>query len=376
MLLQALRNTDARVADDEPVTPAFLFAALLWPAYCRALAVLQAQGVDAGRWRSSAPPTGSPCTRPSASRCRGGSRCRCRKSGCCSRASAQRQRKRVFRLLAHPRFRAAFDFLELRLAAIREIAEDVAFWREAQAQSPSTLAAALERSRARRAKAAMAAGATRRRRSAAGVAGARPARPARRRNDRRAVRAYVGLGGNVGDVDATLREAMWALDSLPQTSICARRACTARRRGAAPSSRTSSMPWSQLQTRLAARELLDALLDIETRFGRDRAPRARRWGPRTLDLDLLLYGDEQIDEPGLHVPHPHLHERAFVLVPLAEIAPESGSPGVGRSRDATGRRGSGQRRSKRSIAERACTRDNAEINANAHAADRAACCAR
>jgi 2-amino-4-hydroxy-6-hydroxymethyldihydropteridine diphosphokinase len=74
--------------------------------------------------------------------------------------------------------------------------------------------------------------------------------------------------------------------------------------------------------------LLDLLLDIETRFGRI-APRARM-GPRELDLDLLVFGDEHIDEPGMHLPHPHLHERAFVLVPLAEIAPELEIIGVGK----------------------------------------------
>ena len=75
----------------------------------------------------------------------------------------------------------------------------------------------------------------------------------------------------------------------------------------------------ELRTRLAARVLLDYLLEIETRFGRVRRE-DDRWGPRTLDLDLLLFGEEVLDVPGLHVPHPRLHERAFVLVPLAEIA--------------------------------------------------------
>jgi 2-amino-4-hydroxy-6-hydroxymethyldihydropteridine diphosphokinase len=76
-----------------------------------------------------------------------------------------------------------------------------------------------------------------------------------------------------------------------------------------------------LETALGARALLDALLAIERARGRDRAG-AARWGPRTLDLDLLLYGDRIIDEPGLTVPHPRMHERLFVLRPLALIAPE------------------------------------------------------
>ena len=143
------------------------------------------------------------------------------------------------------------------------------------------------------------------------------------------VRCYVGLGGNLGDVETTLTEAMWALDSLPQTSIRAQSAFY------------RTPPWGntqqpnfvnavvELQTRLAPRVLLDLLLEIEGRFGRDRSE-SEKWGPRELDLDLLVYGEEQIDEPGMHLPHPHLHERAFVLVPLAEIAPRLEIIGVGR----------------------------------------------
>ncbi len=83
---------------------------------------------------------------------------------------------------------------------------------------------------------------------------------------------------------------------------------------------------------MVARVLLDSLLEIEQRFGRVRRPEDR-WGPRVLDLDLLLYGDEVIDEAGLSLPHPRLHERAFVLVPLAEIAPGLTVPGRGVVRD-------------------------------------------
>jgi poly(A) polymerase len=145
-LIQALRSTDARVAEDKPVTPAFLFAALLWPAYCRELAVLQKSGVD-----------------PSVAQQRAADRVtlhQAERIALPRRFSlpmqeiwllqprfTQRLRKRVFRLLAHPRFRAAFDFLELRLSGNPEIAEDVAFWREAQLQSPEHLAETLESSR-------------------------------------------------------------------------------------------------------------------------------------------------------------------------------------------------------------------------------------
>jgi 2-amino-4-hydroxy-6-hydroxymethyldihydropteridine diphosphokinase len=143
------------------------------------------------------------------------------------------------------------------------------------------------------------------------------------------VRAFVGLGGNLGDVETTLMEAVWALESLPQSSLRAQ------------SSIYRSAPWGrtdqpdflnavvEIQTRLAAIELLNRLLEIEERFGRVRDP-ADRWGPRKLDLDLLAYGDQEINEPGLHVPHPRMKERAFVLVPLAEIAPTLQLPGLER----------------------------------------------
>ncbi len=143
------------------------------------------------------------------------------------------------------------------------------------------------------------------------------------------VRAFVGLGGNLGDVETTLMEAIWALESLPQSSLRAQSAIYR----SPPWGRTDQPDFLnavvEIQTRLAAIELLNRLLEIEERFGRVRDP-ADRWGPRELDLDLLAYGDEEIDEPGLHVPHPRLKVRAFVLVPLAEIAPTLQLPGLDR----------------------------------------------
>ena len=146
------------------------------------------------------------------------------------------------------------------------------------------------------------------------------------------IRAFVGLGGNIGDVETTLTEALWSIDSLPQTSIRAQ------------SKFYRSPPWGrtdqadfinavvELQTRLAPRVLLNYLLEVEMRFGRDRSE-GEKWGPRELDLDLLTYGEEVIDEPGMHLPHPHLHERAFVLVPLAELAADLQIPGLGQVSD-------------------------------------------
>lgn len=146
------------------------------------------------------------------------------------------------------------------------------------------------------------------------------------------VRAFVGLGGNVGDIEETLMEALLVLDALPQTSVRAQ------------SRFYRSPPWGntdqadfinavvELRTRLAARVLLDYLLEVETRFGRVRSE-GDKWGPRTLDLDLLVFGEAILDQPGMHLPHPRLHERAFVLVPLAEIDATLQVPGRGRVSD-------------------------------------------
>jgi poly(A) polymerase len=146
-LVQALRSTDARVAEDKPVTPAFLFAALLWPAYCRELAVLQKNGVDASIAQQRA---ADRVTLHQAERIALPRRFSLpmQEIWLLQPRFTQRLRKRVFRLLAHPRFRAAFDFFELRLTGNPEIAEDVTFWREAQLQSPEHLAESLQGSTA------------------------------------------------------------------------------------------------------------------------------------------------------------------------------------------------------------------------------------
>lgn len=146
------------------------------------------------------------------------------------------------------------------------------------------------------------------------------------------VRAFVGLGGNIGDVAGAFASAVAAMDALPVTQLL-----RVSRRYRTPAWGMAAQPdflnaVAMLETRLPARDLLEALLAIERAHGRDRA-RETRWGPRTLDLDLLLYGDAVIDEPGLHVPHPRLHERAFALRPMLEIAPDAAIPGHGLARD-------------------------------------------
>jgi 2-amino-4-hydroxy-6-hydroxymethyldihydropteridine diphosphokinase len=143
------------------------------------------------------------------------------------------------------------------------------------------------------------------------------------------VRAFVALGSNLGERERTLRAAVDALAAERGIDVLA--LSTLRETepvgvGDQPRFLNGAVA---LRTTLPARELLERLLAVERRFGRVREGLPTH-GPRTLDLDLLLYGDEQIDEPGLHVPHPRLHERRFVLEPLADLAPDLDVPGRGR----------------------------------------------
>ena len=138
-------------------------------------------------------------------------------------------------------------------------------------------------------------------------------------------RAYVGLGSNLGDREATIRAAVAALPGVVAVSAL---------RETEPVGPVEQPPFLNgavaLETELSPRELLDVLLAVERELGRERR---ERWGPRTIDLDLLLYGDRVVDEPGLSLPHPRLHERRFALEPLAELDPELAVPGRGRVKD-------------------------------------------
>ncbi len=143
LVIAGLRGTDARVANDEPVSPAFLVALLLWPAYCRALAQLQNGGMHAAEAERRAADRVTVHQLNTIALPRRFS-LPMQEIWLLQSRFLLRQRKRVFRLLAHPRFRAAFDFLNLRLAASNEHADDVAFWREAQHQPGDVLAAQLD----------------------------------------------------------------------------------------------------------------------------------------------------------------------------------------------------------------------------------------
>ncbi len=139
IVLQALVNTDQRIAEGRPVTPAFLFAALLWPAYCRELARLEQQGVELpiAQQRAADRVTLHQAQRIALPR---RFSIPMQEIWLLQPRFAQRQRKRVFRLLGHPRFRAAFDFLALRAGVNPELNEELAFWEQAQAQAPEQLA--------------------------------------------------------------------------------------------------------------------------------------------------------------------------------------------------------------------------------------------
>jgi len=141
-------------------------------------------------------------------------------------------------------------------------------------------------------------------------------------------RAFIGLGSNLGDREGTLRAAVGRLRSLRGTSVT--RVSTLRNTEPVgyldqPRFLNGAV---EVETELAPRELLDELLALERTFGRDRAASPAQ-GPRTLDLDLLLYGDQEVSEFELQVPHPRLHQRRFVLEPLAELDPHLEVPGKG-----------------------------------------------
>ena len=146
-------------------------------------------------------------------------------------------------------------------------------------------------------------------------------------SSRRPVTAFVGLGSNLDEPIRQVRAAVRRLDRIESTRVVAH------------SSLYRSAPFGPveqpdfvnaavtIETELAARRLLETLKAIEQDIGRESS---ERWGPRRIDLDLLVYGDELIDEPGLKVPHPGIAERNFVLLPLGEIAPDLFVPGLGR----------------------------------------------
>jgi 2-amino-4-hydroxy-6-hydroxymethyldihydropteridine diphosphokinase len=142
-------------------------------------------------------------------------------------------------------------------------------------------------------------------------------------------RAYVGLGSNLGDRERTIRRALDELAAEPGVRVVTVSTLIDTEPVGPVEQPRFLNGVVELETTLAARDLLALLLDVERRFGRRREGVPPQ-GPRTLDLDLLVYGEAEVAEPGLDLPHPRLHERRFVLEPLAEVAPGLEVPGKGR----------------------------------------------
>ncbi len=136
--------------------------------------------------------------------------------------------------------------------------------------------------------------------------------------------AFLGLGANLGDRESAILYALRTLDALPTINVTAMSSLYE----TAPVGVTDQPPFVnavvRIETALTPEDLLQTVLHLENKMGRART---QRWGPRVIDIDVLVYSDRQINSPALTVPHPRLRERAFALVPLAEIAPELVLPG-------------------------------------------------
>ena len=148
------------------------------------------------------------------------------------------------------------------------------------------------------------------------------------------VTAFIALGSNLADPVAQIRSALGELARLPETVLVRSSSLYRNPPAGGPAQPDYVNAVAEIRTRIGARALLDRLLDLERAHGRVRdLPNA----PRTLDLDVALYGEHVVREPGLVIPHPRMLQRAFVLVPLAEIAPEAQVPGHGRAVDLASR---------------------------------------
>ena len=143
--------------------------------------------------------------------------------------------------------------------------------------------------------------------------------------------AYVGLGSNLDEPEQQVRGGLRELDQLPGTRLVRQSSLYQSPPLGPPGQPDFVNAVAMLATSLEAHSLLDQLQGLEQQHGRERG---ERWGPRTLDLDLLLYGRDTIDSPRLQVPHPQMSRRAFVLVPLFELAPHLVLPGLGALVDA------------------------------------------
>jgi len=148
-------------------------------------------------------------------------------------------------------------------------------------------------------------------------------------NSRETVRAYVGLGSNLGDREAGIERALEGLGRHEGIEVVTWASTIETEPvGGPPGQGRYLNSVVALDTTLSPRGLLEACMKVEQGLGRRREV---RWGPRTIDMDILLYGDEVVSEPDLDIPHPRMHERIFVLVPLTEIAPDARHPRLGKT---------------------------------------------
>ena len=145
-----------------------------------------------------------------------------------------------------------------------------------------------------------------------------------RGHDPHEVRAFLGLGSNLGDRLVNLQRAVDLLGHRPGLAVVASSRVFETDPVGGPPQPDYLNAVVETRTTLSPRALLDACLDVEREMGRERG---ERWGPRIIDVDVLTFGDERVDEPDLEIPHPRMHERGFALVPLLELEPDPPLPG-------------------------------------------------
>ncbi|MCK5270530.1 MAG: 2-amino-4-hydroxy-6-hydroxymethyldihydropteridine diphosphokinase, partial [Sedimentisphaerales bacterium] len=144
--------------------------------------------------------------------------------------------------------------------------------------------------------------------------------------------AYIALGSNLGNRSENISEALHLLDTIPEITIVKVSSLIETAPAGGPKGQNNYINGVvEILSRISAEQLLELMQSVETRLGRPAQQNRPKWSPRTIDLDLLLFGSEIIDTPLLMVPHPLMHQRRFVMAPLVELAPDLTHPVLGRS---------------------------------------------